>query len=113
MHPNSKNKPGGLYFSKTIVEGLIYGQGKLASPNRLGYRFCVVLLCVLRGIFLVQATRVGGGEEGAYLYIWKGDLMEGFFALLLWRAYIWRGLYMDGFIFGILRYSLTCKYMYM
>ena len=37
-------------------------------------------------------------------YIWRGHLMEGFFALPVWGAYIWRGLYMEGLILGILRY---------
>ena len=40
--------------------------------------------------------------QGAY--IWRGDLMEGFFASPVWWAYIWRGLCMEGLIFGILRY---------
>ena len=37
-------------------------------------------------------------------YIWRGDLTEGFFVLLVWGAYIWRGLYMERLIFGILWY---------
>ena len=37
------------------------------------------------------------------VYIWRGDLTEGFFALPVWGAYIWRGLYMEGLTFGILR----------
>ena len=37
------------------------------------------------------------------VYIWRGDLKEGFFALPVWGAYIRRGLYMEGLIFGILR----------
>ena len=32
---NSENKPWGLYFSKALFEGLIYG-GKVAFQNRLG-----------------------------------------------------------------------------
>ena len=32
---NSENKPRGLYFSKALFEGLIYG-GKFAFQNRLG-----------------------------------------------------------------------------
>ena len=32
---NSENKPWGLYFSKGLFEGLIFG-GKFAFPNQLG-----------------------------------------------------------------------------
>ena len=32
---NSENKPRGLYFSKALFEGLMYG-GKFAFQNRLG-----------------------------------------------------------------------------
>ena len=35
------------------------------------------------------------------VYIWRGDLTEGFFALPVWGAYIWRGLYTEGPIFGL------------
>ena len=42
------------------------------------------------------------------VYIWRGDLSEGFFALRVWGAYIWRGLRTEGLIFGILWY-LNCS----
>ena len=29
------------------------------------------------------------------VYIWRGDLTEGFFALPVWGAYIWRGLFSE------------------
>ena len=28
-------------------------------------------------------------------YIWRDDLTEGFFTLLVWGAYIWRGLFSE------------------
>ena len=37
-------------------------------------------------------------------YIWRGDLMEGFYVTNLGLILIWRGLYMEGLIFGILQY---------
>ena len=53
--------------------------------------------------FVFDGNFPSTSPQGAY--IWRGDLMEGFFALPVWGAYsIWRGLYMDGLIFGILRY---------
>ena len=63
----------------------------------VGRKFTVFALFSLEfeGNFQVQAP----GE----LFIWRDDLMEGFFALRVWGAYIWRGLYMEGLIFGILR----------
>ena len=30
--------------------------------------------------------------------IWRGDLTEGFFGLLVWGAYIWRGDLTEGFL---------------
>ena len=47
------------------------------------------------------STSPRGVVGGAY--IWRGNLMEGFFALQVWGAYIWRGSYMEGLIFGILQ----------
>ena len=84
IYQNSENKPRGcrgLYFSKALFEGLIFGGAYLRREiwvqHRLGYpykwkeiyRFCLVLLCIW-GQFRVQAPR------GAY--IWRGDLTEGF-----------------------------------
>ena len=52
--------------------------------------------------FVFEGNFPGTSPRGAY--IWRGNLMEGFFALpVLWVAYVWRDLYMDGLIFGILR----------
>ena len=63
----------------------------------VGRKFTVFALFyfVFEGNFQVQALKG--------VYIWRGDLTEGFFALRAWGAYIWRGLYMEGLIFGILR----------
>ena len=43
-------------------------------------RYCTVF------VFQVQTPGV---------YIWKGDLTEGFFASRVWGAYIWRGLFSE------------------
>ena len=43
---NSENEPPGLYFSKALFEGLIFGgaikvyEGKFAFQKRLGYLAC-------------------------------------------------------------------------
>ena len=58
------------------------------------YRFCFVLLCILRTI---SKYRPRGG-----LYL-EGRFNGGFFELRILGAYIWRGLYMEGLIFRILR----------
>ena len=41
--------------------------------------------------FVFDGNFPSTSPQGAY--IWRGDLMEGFFALPVWGAYIWRGLY--------------------
>ena len=51
--------------------------------------------------FVFEGNFPSTSPRGAY--IWRGDLTEVFFALLVWGAYIWRGLYIEGLIFGILR----------
>ena len=89
--------PRGLYFSKALFEGLIFGgafiRREIAFQNRLGqpcrskeiYRFCFVLLSIL-GQF--PSTSPPGGS----LYL-EGRFNGGFFALRVWVPFIWRGLY--------------------
>ena len=108
--PRLNNKPRGLYFTKTLFEGPIFGgayirRGLSTEGNSrfkidwagliVGSKF-TVFASYLRAIIQVQAP------WGAY--IWTGDLMEGFLRYR-WGAYIWKNLYMEGLIFGILRYS--------
>ena len=64
----------------------------------VGWKFTVfALFCyVFEGNFQVQAPR-------GLIYISRGDLTKGFFALRVCGAYIWRGLYMEGHILEILR----------
>ena len=110
---NSENKPRGLYFSKALFEGLIFGGTYvwteicvsksigLACSGKEIYHFCFVLLCI-RG--QIPSTSPPGG-----LYS-EGRFNGGFFAYLQFcGTYIkfWRGLYMEALIFGILRYFLT------
>ena len=106
MPLNSENKPRGLYFSKTIFEGLIFGGTYLwreicvsksiglALQSEVNLPFLLCFSLYLRTIFQVQAPR------GLYL---EGRFNGGFFALPVKGAYICRGLYMEGLIFGILR----------
>ena len=55
--------------------------------------------------FVFEGNFPSTNPRGAY--IWRGDLIEGFFALPVWGVYIWRGSYIEGLIFGILRYIIT------
>ena len=57
----------------------------------VGNKFTVFALfsLYLRAIFQVQALGAGG------LSIWRGNLTEGVFALLVWGAYIWRSLFSE------------------
>ena len=58
----------------------------------VGRKFTVFALFyfAFEGNFQVQAPP-GGGE----VYIWRGNLTEGFFALRVWGAYTWRGLFSE------------------
>ena len=64
---NSDNKYRGLYFSKVLFEGLIYG-GKFAFQNRSCspykwkeiYRFSLVLLCIWGQFPSTNSPRGGG-----------------------------------------------------
>ena len=98
---NSENKPRGLYISKALFEGLIFGgahvRREICVSKLIGlafswkkiYRFCFVLLCI-RGQFPSTSPPPPGG-----LYS-KGPCNGGFLALRVWGAYTWRGLYKEG-----------------
>ena len=61
--------------------------------------------------FVFEDNFPSTGPWGAY--IWRGDLTEGFFALLDWGAYIWRSLYMEGLFlefYRIVFYKLRLNY---
>ena len=102
---NSENKPRGLYFSKALFEGLIFGgayirrglstEGNLHfkidwASHIVGSKFTVFALFYL----VFDGNFPSTSPQGAY--IWRGDLTEGF-------LHYWRGLYMEGLIFRILR----------
>ena len=83
-----KNKPRGLYFSRTLFEGLIFGgayiRRGLSTEGNLpfkidwaslivGSKFAVfALFC-----FVFEGNLPSTSPRGAY--IWRGDLTEGFF----------------------------------
>ena len=111
---NSENKPRGLYFSKALFEGLIFGRAYiprgLSTEGNLRFKIGWASLIVESKFtvfaliyFVFEGNFSSTSPRGAY--IWRGDLMEGFFALPVWGAYIWWGLYMEELIFGILRYA--------
>ena len=54
--------------------------------------FLLYFTLYLMAIFQVQAP--GGGGGGGLAYIWKGDLLEGFWVTRL-GAYTWRGLFSE------------------
>ena len=115
---NSENKPRGLYFSKALFEGLIFGgayiRRGLSTEGNLRFKIDWASL-IVGGKFTVFALFyfVLGGNfpstspRGAY--IWRGGLMDGFFFCITGLGgYIWKGSYMEGLIFGILRYWPIC-----
>ena len=96
-----KNKPRGLYFSKALFEGLIFGgayirrglstEGNLRfkvdwASHIVGSKFTVFPLFyfVFEGNCQVQA------RGGLYL---EGRFNGGFFALRVWGAYTWKDLF--------------------
>ena len=104
---NSENKPRGLYFSKALIEGLIFGgayiRRGLSTEGNL--RFKIDWACHIVGskftvfallYFVSEGNFPSTSPRGAY--IWKGDLTEGFCVTGL------EGLFLEGLIFGVLLY---------
>ena len=89
--------PRGLYFAKTLFEGLIFGGGGLIYGGRFALQNRFAASLILRGKFTGFALFYFVG-----LYL-KGRFKGGFLRYEFWGAYIWRGLYREGLIFGILR----------
>ena len=84
-----KISPPGLYFSKALLEGLLYG-GKFAFQNRLGYliagRNLPFLLCLNLYFRAISKYKPPPGR----LYL-EGQCSGGFSMLRVCGAYIWRG----------------------
>ena len=109
-----KNKPRGLYLSKALFEGLIFGgayiRRGLSKEENLRFKIDRASLTV-GSEFIVFALFYFVFEGNFFKYKLPGGLhLEGrfnggFFPLPVWGAYIWTGLYMEGLIFGILWYS--------
>ena len=106
---SSENKPRqGLYFSKALFEGLIFGRGLHWEGNLcfkidwasliVGRKFMVFALFyfVFEGNFPTTSPR------GAYIR-W-GDLTKVFCVTGL------VGLYLEGLVFGILRYAMNDRF---
>ena len=96
---NSKNKPQGLYFSKTLFEGLIFGRAYIrrSLSTEWNLRFKIDWASLMVGgkltlfalfYFLFEDNFPSTSPRGAY--IWRGDLTEVF----------WRGCRFRGLIFG-------------
>ena len=96
---NSENKPQGLYFSKALFEGLIFGgayiRRGLSTEGNLRFKIDWASLIVERK-FTVFALFYFVFESNfqvqAYL---EGRFNGGFFALRVWGTYIWRGLFSE------------------
>ena len=82
--------PRGLYFSKALFEGLIFGGAYLWRE-----------VCVSKSIGLAERSLVGNKFTVfalSYLHLratWRGDLTEGFLSVTSFG-----GLYLEGFIHG-------------
>ena len=104
---NSENKPRGLYFSKALFEGLIFGGTyvwtEICVSKSIG------LACSGKEIYLLCFTlylRATSKYKLSGAYIRRGDLTEGFLrydsgGLIFGGAYTWRGLFSE--FYGMLR----------
>ena len=99
----SENKPRGLYFSKVLFEGLIFGgayiRRGLCTEGNLRFKIDWASLIVGRKFtvfalfyFVFEGNFPSTSPQGAY--IWRGDLTEGFCVTGL------GGLYLEGLIHG-------------
>ena len=103
--------PRGLYFSKDLFEGLIFGgayiRRGLCTEGNLRFKIDWASLQWEGNLpsqlcFTLYSRANSKYKPPGGLYS-EGRFNEGFFVLLFWGAYIWRSLYMEGLIFGILR----------
>ena len=108
---NSETKPRGLYFSRALFEGLIFGGAYIrrgvSTEGNLRFKIdCASLIngrklpCVLCfTLYLRAISEYKPPRRGLYL---EGRFDGGCFALR-----VWGGLYLEGLIFGILRYCVV------
>ena len=95
-----RNKPRGLYFSKALFEGLIFGGGRcLSTEGNLRFKFVWARLIVESKFtvfalvyFVFEGNFPSISPPGAYL---EGRFNGGFSALPVWGTYIWRGLFSE------------------
>ena len=110
---NSENKPRGLYFSKALFEGLIFGGAYILTEGNLRFKIDWASL-IVGSKFTVFALFyfLFSGQFSKYkppggLYL-EGRFNGGFFALPVWGGglILWRGLFSE--FYGISRVlSLT------
>ena len=84
----------GLYFSKALFEGLIFGGAYIGTglSTEGNLRFKIDWASLIVGSkfpLLLFAFARYKPPEGLYL---EGRFNGGFFVLPVWGAYIWRGL---------------------
>ena len=96
--------PWGLYFSKALFEGLIFGgafiRRGLSTERNLRFKIDWASLIVGSTFtvfalfyFVFEGNFPSTSSRGAY--IWRGDLTEVFFALPVWGAFTWRSLFSE------------------
>ena len=103
-----QKQPRGLYFSKVLFEGLIFGgayvRREICASKSIGLALFLLgnlpfslFYFVFEGNFQIQAPREG-------LINLAGRFNKGFFALRAWGAHTWRGLFSE--FYGISTYLL-------
>ena len=107
---NSESKPRGLYFSKALFEGLIFGGAylwrEICVSKLIGLALqlegnLLFLLCFTLYLRAISKYKPPGG-----LYL-EGRFNWGFFALRVWGTYTWRGLFWE--FYGILQKTVVAQ----
>ena len=112
----AKISPGGLYFSKALFEGLIFGgayiRSGLSTEGNLRLKIDWANLIVGRTFtvfalfFFVFESNFQVQAPGGSLYL-QGRFSGGFFALQVWGAFTWSGLFSEFYGIEFFRSSVV------
>ena len=94
----SKGGGGGLYFSKALYEGLIFGGAYIRRGLSMegNLRFKIDRASLFVGSKFTGFALFYFVFEGNFPLYLEGRFNGGFLALPVWGVYIWRGLYNHG-----------------
>ena len=102
---NSENKPRGLYFSKALFEGPIFGRANLNLRLKIDWASLIVAskFTVFALFYFICEGNFPISSPPGGLYL-EGRFNGGFFTVSGWDMSRLGSLYLEGLIFRILRY---------